>query len=251
MKIKYYAIFAIKAVKEQKKNFGYVVLAKNICIICKSAHDKDHILIEYDKKNYVRHKHNEPLKSYCEACQLNLCEKCNTEHDKDHKIISFEEIMPNIENVEKNLKELKKVIDTFNAQISEMLKMLNQVKNNMNIYYTINDNLLKNYDNKNRNYKVLVNLNIINNDLLAKDLNDIISEKDLCKKFSKINEIYEKLKKNEAVNQNSGNNNALNPGTGDDKGATSKQPDAGKSNATGAGGSQRAERMKIYNQSIY
>ena len=183
------------------------------------------------------HKHNEPLKSYCEACQLNLCEKCNTEDDKEHKIISFEEIMPNIENVEKNLKELKKVIDTFNAQISEMLKMLNQVKNNMNIYYTINDNLLKNYDNKNRNYKVLVNLNIINNNSLAKDLNDIISEKDLCKKFSKINEIYEKLKKNEAVNQNSGNNNALNPGTGDDKGATSKQPDAGKSNATGAGGS--------------
>jgi prefoldin subunit 5 len=210
---------------------------KKICLLCKSAHDKDHILIEYNKKNYVCHKHNEPLKSYCEACQLNLCEKCNTEHDKDHKIISFEEIMPNIENVEKNLKELKKVIDTFNDQISEMLKMLNQVKNNMNIYYTINDNLLKNYDNKNRNYKVLVNLNIINNDSLAKDLNDIISEKDLCKKFSKINEIYEKLKKNEAVNQNSGNNNALNPGTGDDKGATSKQPDAGKSNATSAGGS--------------
>jgi hypothetical protein len=45
------------------------------------------------------------------------------------------------------------------------------------------------------------------------------------------------LKKNEAANQNSGNNNALNPGTGDDKGATSKQPDVGKSNATSAGGS--------------
>ena len=80
---------------------------KNICIICKSAHDKDHILIEYNKKNYVCHKHNEPLKSYCEACQLNLCEKCNTKHDKEHKIISFEEIMK-YRKCRKKYKRIKK-----------------------------------------------------------------------------------------------------------------------------------------------
>ena len=32
---------------------------KNICLLCKDNHNKDHILIDYDSKNYLSHKHNE------------------------------------------------------------------------------------------------------------------------------------------------------------------------------------------------
>ena len=46
---------------------------KNLCLLCKENHNKNHIIIDYDNKNYFCHKHNEPFDSYCEKCKHNLC----------------------------------------------------------------------------------------------------------------------------------------------------------------------------------
>ena len=37
---------------------------KNICPLCKTKHDKNHIMINYDDKNYICNKHNEPFIKY-------------------------------------------------------------------------------------------------------------------------------------------------------------------------------------------
>ena len=64
---------------------------KNICIICKEKHNKEHIIIDYENKNYICNKHNESLVSYCEICKENLCMQCQIEHNKNHKLISYME----------------------------------------------------------------------------------------------------------------------------------------------------------------
>ena len=44
----------------------------NICPLCKSNHDKQHKIINYDDKYYICDKHNEIYFSYCEECKINL-----------------------------------------------------------------------------------------------------------------------------------------------------------------------------------
>jgi hypothetical protein len=112
---------------------------KNICLICKENHNKDHILIDYDNKNYLCYKHNEKFVSYCEICKEDLCMECDIVHN--HKTISYKEIMPNIEKVKSRINEIKRIIDKFNNDIDEMIKILKNVKNNIENYYIINKNI--------------------------------------------------------------------------------------------------------------
>ena len=53
----------------------------NVCPMCKSNHNKDHNIINYDDKNYICDKHNELFNSYCYDCQKNLCIFCEKEHN--------------------------------------------------------------------------------------------------------------------------------------------------------------------------
>ena len=61
---------------------------KNICPLCQQKHNNEHIIIEYDKKNYLIQKHNENLVSYCAQCKMNLFMLCELEHN-NHKIHSI------------------------------------------------------------------------------------------------------------------------------------------------------------------
>ena len=45
----------------------------NICPQCKLAHDKSHIIINYDDKYYICDKHNSNYILYCKNCKQNLC----------------------------------------------------------------------------------------------------------------------------------------------------------------------------------
>ena len=74
---------------------------KNICLLCKEKHNKDHIMIDYDKRKYLCYKPNEIFASYCDKCKENLCMICEIEHN-NHKI----EIIPNINNIKNKIKEL-------------------------------------------------------------------------------------------------------------------------------------------------
>jgi len=41
----------------------------NICPLCKSSHNKEHIIINYDNKNYICEIHNKEYVKYCKDCK--------------------------------------------------------------------------------------------------------------------------------------------------------------------------------------
>ena len=72
----------------------------NICPLCKSKHDKNHDIINYENKNYICENHNEVLMKYCNDCKKNICISCSNEH-KYHKTIYYDNIIPDIEKKKK------------------------------------------------------------------------------------------------------------------------------------------------------
>ena len=62
----------------------------NLCSFCKSIHDRTHLIINYENKNYICKEHNEAYIKYCEDCQIDLCLSCLNEHE-NHKIIAFKD----------------------------------------------------------------------------------------------------------------------------------------------------------------
>jgi len=51
----------------------------NICPLCKLKHNKDHILIDYELKNYLCNTHGKKYNFYCKECNMNLCDECKLE----------------------------------------------------------------------------------------------------------------------------------------------------------------------------
>ena len=163
----------------------------NLCPLCKSVHDKKHNIINFDEKNYKCHQHNELYSSYCKECYKNLCIICENEHE-EHEIIYFKKLM-NIDEIKENLKKYKSKVEKLNNIIKEPIMKLNKVMECMENYYTINNDLIQNYEIKNRNYEILYNLNEINNNIHIKELDSIINSKDLNIIMNNILLIYNKM----------------------------------------------------------
>ena len=125
------------------KNEFYICLTchQNLCILCKNYHDKKHNIIEYDNKNYLCSKHNEPLIKYFNQCLTNYCFSCDEEH-QGHDTISLLDLKPNITETNNRLLELKKEIDTFNNEIKNIINKLNELIIALDMYYDINKDLL-------------------------------------------------------------------------------------------------------------
>ena len=93
---------------------------KNIWPLCKSVQDLNHLIINYDDKNYVCKKHNEAFIKYCKKCDENICIIC----EKDHKslyIYEFVKILIRKEKVIKIKEELKNIFDKFKPKIKRKL----------------------------------------------------------------------------------------------------------------------------------
>ena len=163
----------------------------NLCIICKIKHDKNHIIIDYDDKDYICNKHNEGYIRYCNECKINICLSCEPEHI-NHNTIS---IMPDINKLRKEINELKEKINIFTNNIYNLIKKLKKIIENINIYYKIYENIINKYENKKRNYELLKNINEINNNDIIKDINEINNNFD--NKLNNIMEIYNKMNNNE------------------------------------------------------
>ena len=130
----------------------------NLCPLCKSGHEKTHSIINYDNKNYICKNHNETFVKYCEECKIDLCFSCINEH-KGHKIISYEDILIDTKILRKSLNFLKKEINKFKENLEEIIKKFKKLIENMELYYNINDKIIKTYEmNKNRNYNLLISL---------------------------------------------------------------------------------------------
>jgi len=153
---------------------------KNICYLCKSKHDMNHIIIKYNDKNYICKKHNESFNKFCKECNENICIICENEHN-NHDIIDLGKIIPNKDELIKGMENLKLIIDKFKNKIKIIKEILIRITNMMEIYYKINNNIINNYSMNKRNYIKLMNLNNIknNNENLIKELNNIINDDNL------------------------------------------------------------------------
>ena len=148
---------------------------QNICPLCKSKHDKNHIIRKYDDKNYICKKHNESFNKYCKVCNENICVICENDHN-NHDIIDFGKMIPKKDELIKGMEDLQLEIDKFKNKIEIIKEIFNRIINMMEKYYEINSNIINNYDISKRNYTQLLNLNNIknNNENLIKELNNII-----------------------------------------------------------------------------
>jgi len=191
---------------------------KNICPLCKSNHNKDnknHTIINYDDKNYICENHDKEYNKYCKDCKLNICTLCSKEH-KSHSTIYYDDIIINEEDNKKEINKLNEYINKFNNDINDIIEILNQVKNNMNIYYNIYNNIISNYNCKNINYEILYNINEFNkyNNIIINDINEIINDNNINKKFNNILNIYyqmnNKINYNNKINNNDEYNNKIN-----------------------------------------
>ena len=91
----------------------------NICPICKSKHNEDHILIDFELKNYLCNVHAERYMSYCETSNTNLCDLCELEHNKNHNLYYLNKLIANKEN---NINELRIKIDNLKIEINDKIK---------------------------------------------------------------------------------------------------------------------------------
>ena len=189
---------------------------KNICLLCLEKHNKEHILIDYEKKNYLCHEHNELFVSYCNKCYKNLCMQCELEHN-NHRITPYREIIANKTIIKNKNKELKELIGKVNYYIDEIIKFLQNKKDKFEQYYKLSSNILSYYNMKNRNYETFTNINniIMNHNKIISDLKNINDEAKMTVKFNQIYNLFNNKEKfNESniikINNKFSNNNFLN-----------------------------------------
>ena len=147
-----------------------------ICPLCKSIHDKNHNIINFNDKNYICKKHNDIFNKFCKSCNENICIFCEEEH-KNHDIIDLSSIIIKKDEFSKILKELKQSIDNYKYQINAIKQIFDKMINIIDAYYKINNDIINNYNMNKRNYYNLLTLQNLknNNELLIKEINNAIN----------------------------------------------------------------------------
>ena len=195
----------------------------NLCPLCKSKHNNknninnnnnnNHNIINYNDKNYICEMHNMNFIKYCEYCKLDICMLCFEEHkNKNHSIINFEDIISNEEYIIKEKKKLEEYINNLNNNINDKIKKLNKVKDNLNIYYNLYKNTIDKYILRKINYNLINNIkefNNYNNNIIIKDINEIINDNNINNQFNKIINIYDKMSIKINLNNTNDYNNKI------------------------------------------
>ena len=159
----------------------------NICPTCKIKHNNEHHIYNYDKINYICVKHNNTFIKYCKTCELNICLICQEEH-KNHELIPFENLIMNKQTLFEKINQLKKSKDIFDLNIKKIIEIINNYKENIDIFYDLEESVINNYDQNEINYEILHNINeLMNyNDIILKDINVINNENKIEEQFNKI-----------------------------------------------------------------
>ena len=166
----------------------------NLCPLCKSAHDKSHIILNHDDINFFCEQHNERYIKYCNDCKKNFCIQCEDEH-KGHKDIYLGYKIFDKEKLEDSLKIFREYIDKLKNDANGIIEKFNKVIENFENLYKIKEDIVNNYEKKNRNYELLHNLEEINNNekLIIEDINSLIKEENISNKVNNILNIYHKM----------------------------------------------------------
>ena len=171
---------------------------KDLCPICYSNHDKNHNIINYDDKNYICEQHNKSYIAYCENCKQNICMYCEQEHN-EHNIINYGKLIPDDNKINKELKQLEEAKNKLQNDIDDIILKLNRIKNNIEIYYNINKNIINNFNKEKINYEILYNIDYINNTEIINNINNIVNDNNIKNKFNKLINIYNKIESHKAI----------------------------------------------------
>jgi len=194
-------IYVIIKIKVSHNNEFYICnnCNKNISQLCKSIHDKNHTIINYDAKNYICKKHNENFSKFCIICNENRCIVCESERN-NHDILDLSKILIKKDDFNKILKKLKESIDKYKYKINIIKEIFDQMINIMDMYYKINNDIYNNYNINKRNYYNLFNIYNLknNNEILIKNINNIINNDNISEiyNFSNANFYNENGEKN-------------------------------------------------------
>ena len=193
-------LFFLKKLKcdicqENDIKYFYCYNCKNkFCSSCKEKHQSDHSIINYDSINYICQEHKEPFNSYSKKSFKNLCPLC-IQGNNDHENILYEKIPLNIDEHKIKIKELKKDLNKFNKEVEEIIRKLHNVLKGINIYFSIIEDMINNFNIKKTNYEIINNINEINYDIIINDLTEINSEINEGKKVDEIIKINNKMEK--------------------------------------------------------
>ena len=122
----------------------------NLCPNCKSSHNKEHILINYDLKNYICNVHGEKYIFYSKKTDKNLCDYCMPEIDENEECIYLNKIL---KRKEMDINELRIKIDALKKEIDGKELKYNKVLENLEIFYNLANNMKNNYHISKKNYK--------------------------------------------------------------------------------------------------
>ena len=174
----------------------------NLCPLCKSSHDTNHIILDYDKCFYECGKHkDEKYTKYCKECKKNICMLCENENEhKNHNNIYLGDLILKKNELINKMNAFNENLNKCNKNINEIINILNKVKSNINKYYEINCGIINNYDENHRNYETLYNLKgMFNNGDIIKDINIINNEKNINDRFNSILNIFDKVTNNKNI----------------------------------------------------
>ena len=153
----------------------------NLCPLCKSIHNKNHKIINYDEKNYKCKSHNDSFVKYCYQCKKDLCMMCSIAHQKSfqHSLQDFQNLLTDKNELNKTMENLKNVINQFKNKINNIKYQLDRMINRLDLFYQINTFVINNYETNKRNYHKLYNIHNLNlhNKTLIDYLNKIINNK--------------------------------------------------------------------------
>ena len=195
---------------QYNKLFHYCNECKQkICALCKTKHDKSHNIIDYDKRHYLCYKHNEKFISYCNDCNKNLCYNCETGHNKDHIRVSFQDFNINKDNLSPIIKGYQGMVAKVNEKIEAIITNLNELKKNIANYNDIFYNVLNNFDQENRNFYILNNINVLFDNRIIQDMGKISDNKknSICSDFKILMRMYTKMNINKISNELKKNQN--------------------------------------------
>ena len=155
----------------------------NLCPLCLSIHNKNHNIINYERKNYICEIHNEGFISYCQTCKKNLCFLCETEtHEgQGHEIILLKKLVKRKNSLIDELNNKKSKIDKIKNEKIILTDILNEKIKFMEKYYNLYKDIIANFNLANRNYQILFNLDDFFKTDIFEDLDNIISSKNIEK----------------------------------------------------------------------
>ena len=147
-----------KSTVKNNKFFRCNTCNKNICPTCISIHNKNHMIINYDDKNYVCKDHCKLFSYFCKTCNKDICKVCEKEHF-NHNYFKLSEIIIDKNDFIKIKEDLANAIEKFRNKNIISKEKFNKCLNLLDLYYTINDNTIINYDKI--NHIKLQNLNYL------------------------------------------------------------------------------------------